>query len=85
MVASVTALLDRGLVPVSEAAAALGIEPKRLVGFILRNGLDDPIGGWSDHGMAVYGWSCKALAERLARASTSGEVATGSRENDTHG
>ena len=63
-------LLDAGLVPVDEAAAALGMEPKRLIGFVLRNGLRDPIGGWLDGGMAVYGWSCR----ELARASTSSEV-----------
>lgn len=66
-------ILDAGLVPVEVAAAALGIEPKRLIGFILRNSLADPIGGWLD-GMAVYGWSCKTLAEQLAAAATSGEV-----------
>ena len=58
--------LEAGLVPAEEAAQALGIEVKRLTGFVLRNRLEDPIGGWSDHGMAVYGWSCRQLAARLA-------------------
>ena len=44
-------------------AAALGIEPKRLLGFMARNGIADPIGD----GELVYGWSCKGLAERLVR------------------
>lgn len=67
-----TTLLDAGLVPLEDAAAALGIEPKRLRGFIFRNDLRDPIGGWKDGGMAVYGWSCRELAQ----ASTS-SVAVG--------
>ena len=64
-------LLEAGLVPVREAAGKLGISEKRLVGFILRNSLADPIGGWSDGGMAVYGWSCRHIA-----AATSSGVAT---------
>lgn len=58
-------MLDTDLIPLADAAAALGISEKRLVGFILRNSLADPLGGWLDGGMAVYGWSCKTLAERL--------------------
>jgi hypothetical protein len=40
----------------------LGIEPKRLRGFMFRNGIADPIGD----GAHVYGWSCKTLMHRLA-------------------
>ena len=65
-------LLEDGLVPVEDAAAALGMTEKRLVGFIERNGLRDPIGGWKDGGMAVYGWSCRELAQ----ASTSTLIAS---------
>ena len=46
-------------------AAALGIEPKRLRGFMWRNGIADPIGDQD----RVYGWSCRALAAKLATAS----------------
>ena len=67
-----TPLPDAGPAPPGGAAAALGIEPKRLRGFIFRNDLRDPIGGWKDGGMAVYGWSCRELAQ----ASTS-SVAVG--------
>ena len=63
-----TSILDLGLVPIETAAAALGIEPKRLLGFIARNGLGDPIGDAGE----VYGWSCRALAERLAASAASG-------------
>ena len=56
-------LLDAGLVPIEDAAEALGVEPKRLLGFMARNGITDPIGDES----LVYGWSCKGLAERLVR------------------
>ena len=67
-------ILSRDLIPVAEAAAALGIPEKRLIGFILRNELRDPIGGWLDGGMAVYGWSCRTLAERMAAAGDSAGV-----------
>jgi hypothetical protein len=50
------------LVPVEYAAQQLGIEPKRLRGFMFRNGIADPIGD----GTQVYGWSCKTLMHRLA-------------------
>ncbi len=43
--------------------AALNIEPKRLRGYVCRNGLRDPIGDAN----FVYGWSCR----ELARAATS--------------
>ena len=53
--------LDKlGLVPVERMAAILGIEPKRLRGFMFRNKVGDPIGDAEQ----VYGWSCKTLAER---------------------
>ena len=57
-------ILRRDLVPVDEAAAALGIEPKRLRGFIARNSIADPIGDMS----SVYGWSLRSLAGRIADA-----------------
>ena len=50
--------LEKGLVPIAEAAAELGIPEKRLRGFIARNSLRDPIG--DEH--LVYGWSCKGIA-----------------------
>ena len=54
--------LDKlGLVPVDRMAEILGIEPKRLRGFMFRNKVGDPIGDAEQ----VYGWSCKTLAERL--------------------
>jgi len=62
-----TPLLDRELVPYEEAAAALGLEPKRLLGLMLRQRVDDPIGGQAEDGVIyVYGWSCKGLAARAA-------------------
>ena len=50
------------VVSIDEAAQALGIEPKRLRGFIARNGINDPIGNmeW------VYQWSLGGLRKRLA-------------------
>lgn len=59
-------LLKSDLVPVEDAAAALGIEPKRLRGFMARNGLADPIGDYS----LVYGYTCRDLAKRLASTSS---------------
>lgn len=61
-------LTDQGLIPIRDAAASLGISEKRLIGFVMRNTLADPIGGWLDGGMAVYGWSCRELAKRLESA-----------------
>ncbi len=55
-------ILKADLVPVDEAAKMLGIEPKRLRGFMFRNKVGDPIGDAEQ----VYGWSCAQLAERLA-------------------
>jgi hypothetical protein len=54
------------LVPVEEAAGALGMDPKRFLGFCMSRKAYHPI---SD-GREVYGWSCKTLAERLAGHST---------------
>ena len=58
-------LLERSLVPMEDAAEALSIEPKRLLGLMARNGITDPIGGDTPEGIMVYGWSCKSLAERM--------------------
>ena len=55
-------LLKSDLIPVQDAAKALGMDPKRLLGHCFNNKLADPI---SD-GKEVYGWSCRALAERLS-------------------
>lgn len=60
-----TTLLDAGLVPLEDAAQALGMEPKRLRGFMWRNGIADPIGDQD----RVYGWSCRALAAKLTAPS----------------
>jgi hypothetical protein len=49
------------LIPVDTAAAELGIEAKRLRGFIFRNQIGDPIGDAE----YVYRWSLKTLRERL--------------------
>lgn len=59
-------VLDSGLIPISVAAKALGIDPKRLLGYCFRNKLGDPI---SD-GEMVYGWSCRELAKRLTNDSS---------------
>lgn len=59
--------LDRlGLIPVEDAAQMLGIEAKRLRGFMWRNKVGDPIGDAT----LVYGWSCVTLAKRLAAVNT---------------
>ena len=55
-------LLKSDLVSVETAARALGMDPKRFLGHCFNNKLADPI---SD-GKEVYGWSCRALAERLS-------------------
>ncbi len=55
-------LLKSGLIPVERMAEALGVEPKRFVGYMARNVVGDPIGD----GKEVYGWSCKETAERLS-------------------
>ena len=55
-------LLRRELVPYEDAAQALGMEPKRLLGLMLRQRVDDPIGGQAEDGrIYVYGWSLKGL------------------------
>lgn len=45
------------LIPYERAAALIGIEPKRLLGRMLRNKLGDPIGGQTPEGIMVYAWS----------------------------
>lgn len=50
---------DNDLITVEEASARLGIEPKRLRGFILRNSLRDPIGDMRH----VYAWSLSGIAD----------------------
>ena len=50
------------LIPYERAAALIGVSPKRLLGYLMRNKVGDPISDGKD----VYGWSCKTLAERLA-------------------
>ena len=45
------------LIPYERAAALIGIEPKRLLGRMLRNKLGDPIGGQTPEGIKVYTWS----------------------------
>ncbi len=58
------------LIPYEAAAALIGVSPKRLLGYLMRNSLSDPIGGDTPDGIMVYGWSCKTLADRLADHST---------------
>ena len=53
------------LIPVPVAASVLGMTPSRLIGFIARNSLADPIGDWR----SVYGWSCRTLARRAVHSS----------------
>lgn len=53
------------LIPLNEAAARLGIEPKRLLGYCIRNGLGDPIAGNTPDGIMVYAWSLEATRQRL--------------------
>jgi hypothetical protein len=55
-------LLNMELVPLDYAAEQLGIDVKRLRGFMFRNGIADPIGDATQ----VYGWSCRTLMHRLA-------------------
>jgi ribosome-binding protein aMBF1 (putative translation factor) len=51
-----------GLLPIHDAARMLGIEPKRLRGYMFRNKVGDPIGDAEQ----VYGWSLKTLADRIS-------------------
>ncbi len=53
------------LIPVAEGAAILDIEVKRLLGYMLRNGLGDPIGD----GVHVYAGSLEWTRHRLADTS----------------
>jgi hypothetical protein len=54
--------LDTSLITHEAAAAELGIDLKRLRGFLMRNYVGDPIGDER----YVYRWSLKTLRERLA-------------------
>lgn len=45
------------LIAYEKAAALIGIEPKRLLGRMVRNKLGDPIGGMTPEGIKVYAWS----------------------------
>jgi hypothetical protein len=65
---TVEQVLDSGLLPIGDVAAVLGIEVKRLRGYIFRNGISDPIGDFH----SVYGWSCRELVLRLADHSSGG-------------
>jgi hypothetical protein len=61
-----SSVLDRGLMPMAEAAELLGCDLKRLRGWVWRNSvaLDDPIGCLTRD--EVYGWSCRSIPKRLA-------------------
>lgn len=59
-----SALLDKGLVSIPEAAAILGLDVKRLRGYVHRNGIPDPIGDLATD--QVYGWSLRETARRAA-------------------
>ena len=65
-------ILEHDLLPIEDVAKELGVDVKRLRGYIHRNGITDPIGSLAMD--QVYGWSCKALVARLAASSTSSEV-----------
>jgi len=62
--------MNDDLIPYERAAALIGIEPKRLLGWLLRNRVGDPIGGDTPDGVMVYEWSMKELKQRLADHST---------------
>lgn len=57
------------LIPVEDAAASLGIPVKRLIGFMARNSLADPIGDERQ----VYRGSLKELRKRLADGDTAAQ------------
>jgi hypothetical protein len=57
------------LIPYERAAALIGVEPKRLLGWLMRNKVGDPIGGETASGIMVYEWSLKTLAERTTNHS----------------
>lgn len=63
-------ILDSDLIPVSEAATQLGISEKRMIGFMARCSLYDPIGGDTPDGLMVYAWSLDPLRKRLADMTT---------------
>lgn len=58
---SMNEILDMGLVPIERAAEALGVDPKRLRGYVYRDLLRDPIGDLKTD--QVYGWSLRTLAD----------------------
>ena len=58
------------LIPYKRAAALIGVSPKRLLGWLIRNRVGDPIGGDTHEGIMVYEWSMKELKQRLANHST---------------
>ena len=58
------------LIPYERAAALIGVEPKRLLGYMIRNKVGDPIGGDTPEGIMVYEWSMKELKQRLTNHST---------------
>lgn len=58
------------LIPYERAAALIGIEPKRLLGYLMRNALQDPIGGSTPDGIMVYDWSLADLRKRLTADSS---------------
>ena len=64
------------MVPLDVAAKELGIDPKRLLGHCMNRQPWMPIAGKTDTGVMVYGWSCRALAERMAAAGDKAVVET---------
>ena len=54
------------LIPYEKAAALIGVSPKRLLGYLMRNSLADPIGGDTENGIMVYEWSLEETRKRLA-------------------
>ena len=58
------------LIPYEAAAALIGVEPKRLLGYMMRNKLQDPIGGDTPDGIMVYEWSLEETRKRLTADST---------------
>ncbi len=58
------------LIPYEAAAALIGVSQKRLLGYLMRNHVGDPIGGETPDGIMVYEWSLKTLAESTANHSS---------------
>ncbi len=58
--------MNDDLIPYERAAALIGVSPKRLLGYLIRNKCGDPIGGETPEGIMVYEWSMKELKQRLA-------------------